>query len=60
MTLLWWLTVAYVIGATVYEIGGPVALAVAVGIIVANSLWVHYPAWMPRRISLRLHPPYRR
>ena len=50
MTFAWYLIVAYVIGATIHEIGGAVALAVAVGILVANSLWVHYPAWVPRRV----------
>lgn len=41
MTLAWHLTIAYVVGSAIYEIGGSVALIIAIGALLLNSFLVH-------------------
>lgn len=53
MNILWWLIVAYVVGAAIYEIGGPIALMAAVSILISWSLAVNYPSWVPTRLLHR-------
>jgi len=53
MNLLWYLTVAYIVGSAIYEFGGYTALVVAICALVVWLLAVNYPSWVPNRLLYR-------